>query len=203
MLKWRESCADRSALLYPPCIHKGSFVARAPDFEDGVEENNTVAYNLIAHVHYIGDVGTTNGQYATTTESHPDLVNPADITASAFYISNLYNTIIGNAASGGWAGFAIPMHKKPVGPSSNFKMTPEARPTLRFSGNSAHSSGFWYAKGGALITIKPRLCPGLSQPAGSTPVALLTLLFCHRRWQARSMSVGVRDASQTRLHYVP
>lgn len=69
--------------------------------EDGVEENNTISFNLAAHIRNIGPdvpfgIGTTTGIYQQT----PNLTNPADTTASGYYITNVHNNIIGNAASG-------------------------------------------------------------------------------------------------------
>jgi len=68
-------------------------------------------------------------------------VQPADHSAAGFYISNAMNTIVGNAASGGWAGFAFPNMPKPIGPSRDIAVIPMERPTLLFEGNSAHSAG--------------------------------------------------------------
>ena len=36
------------------------------------------------------------------------------MSASGFYITNPYNDFVGNAASGGWAGFAMPSLPSPV-----------------------------------------------------------------------------------------
>ena len=76
---------------------------------------------------------------------------PADATASPFYITNAYNTLVGNAASGGWAGFAFPALRQPVKAHRNVaSFTPESRTMLRFEGNSAHSSGYWWYNAGAV-----------------------------------------------------
>ena len=78
--------------------------------EDGVEELNTIAYNLAAHIHVLcvppgaGGASQTMGDIAQSAK----LLNPADSTASGFYVSNAYNRFRGNAASGGWAGFSFP-----------------------------------------------------------------------------------------------
>jgi hypothetical protein len=77
--------------------------------EDGVEENNTISYNLAAHIRNIGPenpfgTGSTTGIY----EQSPILTNPADTTASGYYITNVHNNIIGNAAS----GVSTSIHKK-------------------------------------------------------------------------------------------
>jgi G8 domain len=70
--------------------------------EDGVEENNTLSFNLAAHIHKIGPdpPGKTYGQELDDYVQGPNLTLPADVTASGFYITNVHNNIIGNAASG-------------------------------------------------------------------------------------------------------
>ena len=70
--------------------------------EDGVEENNTISFNLAAHIHSIGPEppGLGGGQTLDTYVEGPTLTLPADVTASGFYITNVHNFIIGNAASG-------------------------------------------------------------------------------------------------------
>ena len=119
--------------------------------EGGNEERNNIEYNLGAHVHPIGKILDESGQ--TTNKQGIDPVTesskvkiPADTAASAFYISNLYNNIVGNAASGGWSGFAMPALLEVIGLERNNypTLTPKDRPTLRFDGNSAHSSGYWW-----------------------------------------------------------
>lgn len=128
--------------------------------EDGVEENHSLTYNLAAHIHPMGPYwqaseGITQGtfstgsqsfwsQYTATVTSNPKLVLADDISASPFYFTNAYSSIVGNAASGGWAGFAFPNLPAPKGffrTVNNF--VPKNRPTLLFQGNSAHSTGFW------------------------------------------------------------
>jgi G8 domain len=70
--------------------------------EDGVEQYNTLSYNLAAHVHTMGpDVAT--GCWGQTIEPYnqsSSMILPADVTASGFYITNIRNFIVGNAASG-------------------------------------------------------------------------------------------------------
>jgi hypothetical protein len=69
--------------------------------EDGVEENNTLSYNLAAHIHAIGSKPPgAIGQNISVTVQGPRLLLPADISASGFYITNVHNNLIGNAASG-------------------------------------------------------------------------------------------------------
>lgn len=70
--------------------------------EDGVEENNKLLFNLAAHIHSLGP-NPPNGGGGQTTDKYvqgPDLTLPADVTASGFYITNVHNDLIGNAASG-------------------------------------------------------------------------------------------------------
>jgi hypothetical protein len=45
----------------------------------------------------------------------PNLAQPADAAAAGFYAANPHNHFIGNAASGGWAGFSFPTLPRPVG----------------------------------------------------------------------------------------
>jgi hypothetical protein len=69
--------------------------------EDGVEENNTLSFNLAAHVHAIGPKPPNSGdQDIDPIPQSIRLTLPADVTASGFYITNVGNNIIGNAASG-------------------------------------------------------------------------------------------------------
>jgi G8 domain len=69
--------------------------------EDGVEERNTISYNLAAHIHTIGPAMVRGfGQKTYQYVEGPNLTLPADVTASGFYITNVHNNIVGNAASG-------------------------------------------------------------------------------------------------------
>ncbi|KAJ9466796.1 hypothetical protein DIPPA_34120 [Diplonema papillatum] len=125
--------------------------------EDGIEENNTVSYNLAAYVRPLGK-GAKGDPFTGEVFYEADdpggltsgkMVQPADSTACGFYFSNSYNTIIGNVASGGWSGFGFPGLPLPIG---NFASTtdfePQSRPMKRFYGNVAHSSGaYWYDTG--------------------------------------------------------
>jgi len=81
--------------------------------ENGVEENNTVKHNLAAHVHPLGNLQDSSlngwyGQYLNYYNESATLLVPADMSAAPFYVTNMYNTIEGNAASGGWTGFSFP-----------------------------------------------------------------------------------------------
>jgi len=112
--------------------------------EDGVEEDNTLSYNLAAHIHYLGEAAYGGGQTTPLVYESPTLTLPADVTASGFYITNVHNNIIGNAASGGWAGFAFPSLRRPIGYHSDVNMKPSARTGLIIDGNTAHSTGWWW-----------------------------------------------------------
>eukprot|EP01125_Pyxidicula_operculata_P020153 TRINITY_DN7392_c0_g1_i1.p1 TRINITY_DN7392_c0_g1~~TRINITY_DN7392_c0_g1_i1.p1 ORF type:complete len:1411 (+),score=306.06 TRINITY_DN7392_c0_g1_i1:3-4235(+) len=115
--------------------------------EDGVEENNTLAYNLAVYVHVIGKPAAGGGQGGDNFVSSDDLKQPADAAAAGFYITNAYNKFIGNAASGGWSGFSFPNLYYPIGPSNVLSMDPSGKPTLVFEGNTAHSSGYYWSMG--------------------------------------------------------
>lgn len=70
--------------------------------EDGVEERNNISFNLAAHIHSIGPKPPNGkgGQNIPIYRQNPNLTLPADVTASGFYITNVHNNLIGNAASG-------------------------------------------------------------------------------------------------------
>lgn len=122
--------------------------------EDGVEEDNTISFNLAAHIHPVSNVvaDSGGGQTITPFVQSKDLILPADVTASGFYITNLHNDIIGNAASGGWAGFALPVLHTPIGPNRDINMRPANRLTKIFDGNVAHSTGWWWSHAGAFYS---------------------------------------------------
>ena len=70
-------------------------------FEDGVEFNNTISFNLAAHIHKPGPENPWGPAETTALyQQNAMLNNPADVTASGCYITNVHNNIIGNAASG-------------------------------------------------------------------------------------------------------
>eukprot|EP01113_Clastostelium_recurvatum_P002542 TRINITY_DN11072_c0_g1_i1.p1 TRINITY_DN11072_c0_g1~~TRINITY_DN11072_c0_g1_i1.p1 ORF type:complete len:1206 (-),score=225.61 TRINITY_DN11072_c0_g1_i1:105-3722(-) len=122
--------------------------------EDGIEENNTLSYNLVAHVHTIFHAAAGPDQIGEYYKEQTDLLIPADIAASGYYITNAYNTISGNAASGGWAGYAFPNLFLPMGPSASLPgyaaFVPAARTTLVFDGNTVHSSGYYWRDSGGI-----------------------------------------------------
>ena len=116
-----------------------------------MEEHNIISHNLGAHVHFIGAPPRQDGQYLPDIEQSGSLTLPADATASPFYITNAHNTIVGNAASGGWAAFAFPSLPKPLkGHRTVASFTPESRTLVSFEGNSAHSTGYWWYNSGAI-----------------------------------------------------
>jgi hypothetical protein len=118
--------------------------------EDGVEEGNVLNYNLAVKINTIGTPMAGQSQIGDETVSGPNLILPADSAAAGFYITNANNTFIGNAASGGWAGFSFPNLPKPIGISRDWDMIPQERPTLIFNGNTAHSSGYHFQGGGCI-----------------------------------------------------
>ena len=77
---------------------------------------------------------------------------PADASAAGFYLTNLHNDIIGNAASGGWSGFAMPVLMRPIGPHKDENKRPGNRLTKTFDGNTAHSTGWWWSSAGAFYS---------------------------------------------------
>ena len=119
--------------------------------ESGVEEHNRVEYNLAAFVHVINGAvimpsNTVGDKLQTDT-----IVVPADHSASGFYISNVHNYVVGNAASGGWAGMQFPVLPEPVDKMLRFNgVVPKDRPSLLISGNSVHSSSWFAQNSGAM-----------------------------------------------------
>jgi hypothetical protein len=89
--------------------------------EDGIEEDNKIHYNFAGYVHFLKyriNPYAFWGQYIDWYTSDPvNLLVPSDVSASGFYISNNNNSLIGNAASGGWAGFSFPRFDTPIEPS--------------------------------------------------------------------------------------
>jgi hypothetical protein len=137
--------------------------------EDGTEERNTLSSNLAAHVHFIGVPARGGAQFLPNVYANAQkLTQPADTTASGFYIANAYNIIINNAASGGWAGFAFPHLERPIGTNTGAYMSPQQRPVLAFDGNSGHSSAWWWG-GAGVIYVGGKLV----QQRASDPTSLL------------------------------
>jgi hypothetical protein len=102
--------------------------------EEGVEENNTLSFNLGANIHCIKQEAAGGGQEGQTFKAAADLLLPADVAASAYYITNAYNTIVGNTGSGGWSVFAFPNLPGPTGLARTnpryANVKPDQRPTL-------------------------------------------------------------------------
>jgi len=119
--------------------------------ESGVEERNTLEYNLAAFVHVID--GALVMPSATTSNSmqSDSILVPADHSASGFYISNVHNYVVGNAASGGWAGIQFPVLPEPADKLLRYNgVVPKDRTSLLITGNSVHSSGWFGANQGAV-----------------------------------------------------
>jgi hypothetical protein len=128
--------------------------------EDGVEENNLFDYNLVAHIHFIAEhsaakpYGSADGEFFAqqlhNIKQTNTLLLPADVTASGFYITNAYNEFVGNAVSGAWAGYSFPTLPTPLNGHRYVTMSPSARPTKTFNGNTAHSIGYWWQNSGGV-----------------------------------------------------
>ena len=126
--------------------------------EDGVEEGNLLEYNLAANIHPITEVdGVATdwyrngyGQDGITVLESPSLLIPADVAAGGFYITNANNRFIGNAASGGFAGFSFVNLPHPIGLHQSSTIIPENRPLAKFYGNSAHSSAWQWGNVGSI-----------------------------------------------------
>jgi hypothetical protein len=121
--------------------------------EDGVEENNTFEHNFAGYIHMMGPITNPGRYYSQELDdvwSQSSVLVPTDVTAAGFYIPNPNNNYIGNAASGGWAGFAFPDLPSATGLSRGVRITPSSRPSGIFDGNSAHSSGHWWSHAAAI-----------------------------------------------------
>ncbi|KAM9953074.1 hypothetical protein ACTFIR_008132 [Dictyostelium discoideum] len=118
--------------------------------EDGVEMDNTISFNLAAYVHPIGRPAAGPSQIGEVFVESDNLRQPADCAASGYYITNAWNTIIGNTASGGWAGYAFPNLDKPIGNHRTVQMIPKAYSTKVFEGNTGHSSGHFFITGATI-----------------------------------------------------
>ncbi|KAN0024762.1 hypothetical protein ACTFIV_009171 [Dictyostelium citrinum] len=121
--------------------------------EDGVEMDNTLSFNLAAYIHVIGSGARGNNQKGQDFVESDSLRQPADSAASGFYITCPWNSLIGNSASGGWAGFSFPNLPKPIGNHRNVPIVPSQYPLKQFEGNTAHSSGSIFTANGASIYV--------------------------------------------------
>ncbi|KAG1661973.1 hypothetical protein FOA52_007145 [Chlamydomonas sp. UWO 241] len=120
--------------------------------EDGVEEHNRFEHNLAAFVHVIGKPAGGPSQDGTThAQDWSSLAQPADAAASGFYVSNSNNEFVGNAASGGWAGYSFPRLEAPTGDYAWMTdFIPHQRPLKLFDGNTVHSSGYYFNMAGGI-----------------------------------------------------
>ncbi|KAG2454241.1 hypothetical protein HYH02_001275 [Chlamydomonas schloesseri] len=122
--------------------------------EDGAEERNRITGNFAGYVHPLGraDTCAANGSVfgAPVIRSSATLLQPADWAAAGFYLSNAYNTIENNAASGGTSGFMFLNLPLPIGLNRNVSLEPYKRPPLSFAGNTAHSSGYHWDNAAAI-----------------------------------------------------
>ncbi|KXZ51321.1 hypothetical protein GPECTOR_13g808 [Gonium pectorale] len=122
--------------------------------EDGVEERNVVDGNFAGFVHPLGraDTCTAIASVASTiTINQTDtLLIPSDWAASCFYITNPYNFVTNNAASGGTTGYSFLRLAKPVGDYRDEPVEPFKRPVGSFDSNTAHSSGYHWGEGAAI-----------------------------------------------------
>lgn len=119
--------------------------------ESGVEENNRVEYNLAAFVHVIDGAQIMPSNTVENKLQSDTILVPADHTASGFYISNVHNYVVGNAASGGWSGIQFPVLPEPVDKTLRFNgVVPKDRPSLLITGNSIHSSSWFAQNSGAM-----------------------------------------------------
>eukprot|EP00927_Polykrikos_kofoidii_P003952 TRINITY_DN1157_c0_g1_i4.p1 TRINITY_DN1157_c0_g1~~TRINITY_DN1157_c0_g1_i4.p1 ORF type:complete len:1199 (-),score=146.50 TRINITY_DN1157_c0_g1_i4:59-3655(-) len=131
-------------------------IGSAVYLEDGVEEQNLIEYNLIAHVHVIKHF--ENHMYAYDkfnkwVKPEDDRIVPTDVTAAAFYCLNPNNRWIGNVASGGFAGFVFPAVPQAMGKSANTfsdSLIPMRHDLLEFDSNTVHSSGQWFRNGACI-----------------------------------------------------
>ena len=97
-----------------------------------------------------GDIDIGAGQFGTVIDGNADRIQPADCAASAFYISNAWNTLVGNTASGGFAGFTFPNFEAPIGDHTSVDVEPKKRPLKEFDSNQCHSSGLYWDLGACI-----------------------------------------------------
>ena len=110
-----------------------------------IEKN--VAYNILGHAYFLEDgieqhniIQKNLGVFIRASSS---LLN-VDITPATFWIVNPNNIVRNNAAAGGTHfGFWYRLPQHPTGPSETRDVCPRHLPVEEFSGNTAHSFG-WY-----------------------------------------------------------
>lgn len=124
--------------------------------EDGVEMGNELSFNLAGRVKIMGPTDplslealNTPAQEGFTLSQSSDLANPADRAAAGFYITNGNNHVVGNAASGGFAGYSLPNLPLALDGSPE-RIFPLNYGTAHFDGNSAHSAGYFWDKSGCV-----------------------------------------------------
>ena len=136
-------------------------------FEDGIETNNIVQYNLAIFVR--------------PSSSHLN----TDITPAAFWVTNPDNIVRHNAAAGGshfgfW--YNAPVH--PEGPSYTTHVCPRNIPLLEFRNNTAHTQG-WYG-----IWIFPIYYPKEGGSCSST-VSVPSEFYSLTAWETERGAEGV------------
>lgn len=108
-----------------------------------------MSYNLGAFVHAVGTPIIDGGQNLDDILQTPDLLVPADKAAAPFYITNAYNRLVGNAASGGFVGYSFVGLVAPIEEYRDEAVVPKDRPILEFDSNTASSTSFyWNLAGG-------------------------------------------------------
>ena len=110
-----------------------------------VEKN--VAYNILGHAYFLEDGIEENNiiqdNLGIFVRASSSLLN-VDITPATFWIVNPNNIVRRNVAAGGsHFGFWYRLPPNPTGPSFTSSVCPRHIPLGEFSGNSAHSFG-WY-----------------------------------------------------------
>lgn len=131
--------------------------------EDGWEMDNDIEYNLVAHVYAVKPFPYPHREYDDNDNEElgadqwlypePDRVMPSDLTPGCFYCTNQHNNWVGNAASGGFAGFIFPATPYVVGASMQEAppgFEPVKQELLEFDSNTAHSSGQYWKQGGCI-----------------------------------------------------
>jgi hypothetical protein len=124
--------------------------------EDGVELGNEISFNLAAGIKIMGPVDQASldalaewNQAGFVELASPALTQPADRAAAGFYIPNGDNDLIGNAASGGFAGYSFPNLPEAVGGSEE-RIWPLRYAISHFDGNTAHSAGYFWPVSGCV-----------------------------------------------------
>ena len=110
-----------------------------------VEKN--VAFNILGHAYFLEDgieqFNIIQDNLGVFVRASSSLLN-VDITPATFWVVNANNILRRNAAAGGTHfGFWYRLPTNPTGPSFTTTVCPRRQRVLEFSGNSAHSFG-WY-----------------------------------------------------------